>query len=233
MVLADYSKVKPVTMGNFVTRGYTYDGEVVRDARGFYEGIWVGYAKLTPTLQTVLDVKVSSNRKIHDPSQFNWKPLVLPQGARVSYAGIRLPRAYDDSRGYVRGYLPKGATIAGTTGENLKVSYDATSYRHATAAPVLACANSLYTPNSFAVAGRAGAAEAAPSLFADLTADTTVKLYVSNAGNTAAGTGIRLGGTTKPNSYAYIVVEVGWTAPSIPGLLENFGLPYDGAELYF
>jgi hypothetical protein len=236
MTLADYTKVKPVALGNFITRGYTYDGEVVRNARGFYEGVWVGMAKLTPNLQTTLDVKVPSNRKIRDDLKYNWKPLILPQGARVSYAALRLPKAYQEGVGRVPGHLGRGITIAGTTGENLKVSFDATNYRFAGTTPLIASANSAFAPNSYAIAarGNAGDDEAAPSLFTTLTADTAVKLFVSNAGNTAAGTGIRLTGAgIQPTEFAFVLVEVGWFAPSVPGYLENLSLPYDGAELYF
>lgn len=236
MTLADYTKVKPVTLGNFISRGYTYSGEVVRNARGFYEGVWVGMAKLTPTLQTTLDVKVPSNRKIRDDLKYNWKPLVLPQGARVAYAALRLPKAYQEGIGKVPGHLGRGITIAGTTGENLKVSFDATNYRFVGTTPLIASANSAFTPNAYAIAARAntGDDEAAPSLFTTLTADTTVKLFVSNAANAAAGTGIKLAGTgIKAGEYAFILVEVGWFAPALPGYLENLGLPYEGMELNF
>jgi len=233
-MLIDLSKVKPITLGNFVTRGYTWDNEVVRTAAGAYEATWHGLARLTTTNAVELEVKAKSGRKIHGDRRYSWKPLVLPQGAVVTYAALRLPRMYDEKGSRVVGHLANGWTIVGTTGENLKIGYDATGYRHLTTAPVVASANNAHAANGVAIAARGSALDAAaPSLFTTLTADTPVKLYVSNAGNTAAGTGIRLGGTAKSTDFAFIVVEIGWRAAAAPAMLENLGLPYSGDELYF
>ncbi|NJL10941.1 MAG: hypothetical protein HC908_14300 [Calothrix sp. SM1_7_51] len=126
---------------------------------------------------------------------------------------MRLPRAAALGNEPVYGIdLPRGCTMIGTTGENLKVS-PTTVTTHTVVSPIITSANNAYSPNSQAVLSRAsGVADAAaPSLLTTVIgAPFTLQVSCSNAGNTAAGNGIRL---SQAGAHAFIYARIIYSLP--------------------
>ena len=195
---------------------YSYDNQGVVDFRGNASQRVLGIAKLTDTLQTAIPIYIPSGKK--DQSKYPDKLLVIPSGAQVNYLGMRLPGYYYQTP-EAYGYLPAGVTIVGTTGEKVKISpTSGTTYTQL--APAITAASSAYTPDATATAYRGiGVADAAsPSILRTLGSDTTLQVTVSNAGDTAVGTGIKLSAT---GAIAHIVVEVYYSYAKTPAYFDD------------
>lgn len=153
----------------------------------------LGYAEITSTLQTSIDIRVPSHKR--DVSD---TPLILPSGAIVYYIGFRTPNV---------------ALIA-TTGEKLKVAA-----AHTDTAPVLTAASNAIAANS--------TARSAASPYASLSAPlgtlggaTQYRLLCSNAGDTAAGTGVRVA-----SGVQRAVVDICYLLIADPSRIEQLGYP--------
>lgn len=162
-------------------------------------------APITDTLQTVIPLKVPPVKPPTMSSVYPEVPLVIPVGAQIQRVDFRLPRSVNPGEEYVYGIdLPKNCTIVGTTGENLKVS-PASGTTHTVIAPLLTSVSNTYTPGAGVVLQRAsGQVDAAsPSLITTVSGSPlTLQMSVSNAGNTAAGNGIRLS-SAKATAFIY------------------------------
>jgi hypothetical protein len=151
----------------------------------------LGYALITTTLQTSIDIKVPSHKRDVDDTL-----LIIPSGAQVYYIGFR---------------TPKDVALVGTTGEKLKVGT-----AHTDTAPVLTVASSAIAANSIAKA----AATPYDSVLATLGSATQYKLFCSNAGNTAAGTGVKVATGTQR-----VIVDVCYLLSADPSRNEQLGYP--------
>lgn len=203
---------------------YSYDNQGIVDFRGVTSQRVLGIAKLTDTLQTSIPIYVPSGKK--DQSKYPDKLLVIPSGSQVNYLGFRLPGYYYQTP-EAYGYLPTGVTIIGTTGEKVKVS-PTTTTTYTQLSPSIVSASSAYTPDATATAYRGiGVADASsPSILRTLGADTTLAINVSNAGDTAVGTGIRLSTT---GAVAHIVVEVYYSYAKTPSYFDEI---MAGGDIY-
>lgn len=174
----------------------------------------VAIAILTDTLQTTIPLNVIAPGK---PNTLQGKyppvPLSIPVGGQIDRVDFRLPQALLPQEEYIYGlHLPKNCTIIGTTGENLKVS-PTSGTTHTVTAPVITSASNAYTAGGSAVLSRAaGVVDAAsPSLLTTVSGSAlALGVAVSNAGNTAVGTGIRL---SQAGAIAYIYARVCYTIP--------------------
>ena len=194
---------KPLSYGNIVGLpcAWTYDG--VRDFAGLERKLVYARARVTDALQSAIPLIIPSDRK--DQVSFPDRPFVLQAGDIINYVGIRLPGYQFVGEMDFYGQLPRGVTLVGTTGENLKVS-PTTGTTHTVTAPIITAANNAYPPDGAAQVARtpnAFADQAAPGMLSTLAADTTFQITVSNAGNTAAGNGIR---TSRTGVEAHILV---------------------------
>ncbi|MBO3463129.1 hypothetical protein G7B40_001445 [Aetokthonos hydrillicola Thurmond2011] len=165
-------------------------------------------AQLTSTLQNAIPLLVPYVKPNTQLSQYPDIPLQLPVGAQIQRVDFRLPRTptLGDASIYEID-LPKGCTIIGTTGENLKVS-PTSGTTHTVVAPVITCASSSYTPNASAVLQRQSgqADQSSPSLIQTVSGSAmTLQITVSNAGNSAAGNGIAL---SLSGALAYIYASI-------------------------
>lgn len=217
-----FTNFKPLSYGNVVgiPDAWTYDG--VRDFGGLERKLVYGRAKLTDTLQSSIPLVIPSDRK--DQVSFPDRPFTLLTGDIITYVGIRLPGYQIAGEQEFYGQLPKGVTMIGTTGENLKVS-PTTGTTHTVTTPVITAASNAYTPDSSAQIARvpnAMADQASPGLLTTLAADTTFQITVSNAGNTAAGNGIRLSATGKE---AHILVVMCVCSPMKMLRMEELNYP--------
>lgn len=211
MALINYSDVT-----GSVLRGHSDDRVNLHNGYQLVER--VGYAKITPTLQTNIPIFLPSSGQITEYLTVNPdKRLVLPVGAIVNSIAFRLPALETNLVTPQYGNLQPGATLIGTTGEFVKVAADNT---FTTTAPAIASAANAYTANSTAFANRSIAvpADAAASSLITVAATTNMSLVVSNAGNTAAGTGIR---TSAGNAFA--IVRVNWFEPMPAPTYEELG----------
>lgn len=213
---------KPLSYGNVIgiPSAWTFDG--VRDFDGYERKLVYGRAKITDALQSNLPLVIPSDRI--SQTEFPDRPFVLESGSIINYIGIRLPNypLVGEESG-VYGLLPRGATIIGTTGENLKVS-PTTGTTHTVTTPVITAANNSYPPDGSAQLARAPGQvdQASPSLIGTLAADTTFQVTISNAGNTAAGNGIRL---SRTGAEAFILVTMFVSSPMKPLRMEEINLP--------
>jgi hypothetical protein len=197
MATINYSDVTgPILNGRTADKVNLHTGYLLREA--------VGYAKIDTTLRTNISVYVPSSQaqtpgeSINSPDQL----LILPAGAVVARIGLRLPKI-DPNTTTQYGNLRKGATLIGTTGELVKVGYGTT---FTNTAPSIAAASSVYAPDATATVQR-GLAGADVTLSGLVTtgAATPVNLLVSNAGSSAAGTGIATSA-----GVAFAIVQVCW-----------------------
>ena len=203
---------------------YGYDNQAITDPRGIVHQKVLGIAKLTDTLQTAIPIYVPSGKK--DQSKYPDKLLVIPNGAQVNYLGMRLPGYYYQTP-EAYGYLPSGVTIVGTTGEKVKVS-PTTTTTYTQLSPAITAASSAYAPDATATAyrGVAVADAASPSILRTVGADTTLQVTVSNAGDTAVGTGIKL---STAGAVAYIVVQVCYSYAETPPYFDQI---MAGGDIY-
>jgi hypothetical protein len=200
----------------------SWSNEVVRRVDGYYESTTFGLAQISSTPQFAIPLIIPSNRKRQ--SAMPDRPMILPQGAIITFAGFRLPRFSPASGGGdFYGNLPTGCNIVGVTGENLKLS-PTTGNTHTVTAPAIAAVSNAFSPDASAKISRAyGAADAAsPSLLTTLSAATTFQISVSNSGNTAAGTGISL---SQSGAIAFIVAQISWIVDGDVLRLEDIGYP--------
>jgi hypothetical protein len=196
---------------------YGWGNEVI-DFGSVYRARWAGLAKVTTTLQTAIDILIPSNRKLRNTTDLAWKQMVIPNGAVVDSVSVRLPRVYPSTE--MNG-LPEdvaspywindtAATLVGTTGEHLKVAASGTNYSS--------------TDNQFTASGSAYTLDAVNTLdLSDtLGADTTYKVYVSNAASNAAGNGIRIS-STDSSVIGFILVEINWSCLPKASRIESYG----------
>ncbi|RUR77002.1 hypothetical protein PCC6912_39610 [Chlorogloeopsis fritschii PCC 6912] len=201
----------PLELGNAIFRGDAYQAaeQGILGADGRTYVTLLAIAKLTDTLQTSIPLQVVASSK-PNTLQGKYPPvnLSVPVGGQIHRVDFRLPLrgAAGDELQYGI-YLPKNCTIIGTSTDNLKVS-PTSGTTHTVTAPVIASASNSYTPGAGAVLSRAAgvADQASPSLLTTVSGSPLVlQLTCSNAGNTAAGTGIRLSQT---GAIAYAFARV-------------------------
>jgi hypothetical protein len=211
MSLIEYGAVTgPVLRGHSDDKINLHDGMMLNER--------VGYAKITNLLQTNIPIFLPGStesaeaRSIHPD-----KRLVLPVGAIVTSIALRLPRLETNVSTPQYGNLDIGATLIGITGEFVKVAADGV---FTTTAPSIVSVANLYTPNLAAAVNRnpAAPADVATSSLITVTAATSMSLVVSNAGNTAAGAGIR---TSSGDAYA--IVRINYLEPLPAPTYEDMG----------
>jgi hypothetical protein len=181
MGLINYSDVTgPILNAQTNDKVNLHTGYVLREI--------VGYAKLTPTLQTNIPILIPSNAQAAGELVTNPdRRLVLPIGAIVCRIALKLPRQ-DPNKTTQFGNLPIKSTLIGTTGELVKVGADNV---FTTTDPSIAAVANAYAPNAEKTVQRPlGIADAIPTGLITVSAATNMSLLVSNAGSTAAGTGI-------------------------------------------
>lgn len=202
-----------VAAGNVIFSGDSYrgvnQGEISPNGRIYVE--LVARGELTDVLQSSIPLRIFSTRPNSLQGQFPPQNLQVPVGGQITRVDFRLPRQPSQGDEPIFGVdLPRNCTLVGTTGENLKVS-PTTGSTHTTTAPVIAAANNSYTPNSQAVLSRPdGVADAAGLLTTVSGSPLVLQATVSNAGNTAAGSGIRLSQT---GARAFIFARVIFSLP--------------------
>ncbi|MFN6460849.1 MAG: hypothetical protein RMZ41_003250 [Nostoc sp. DedVER02] len=187
---------QPLFPGNQTNFLSWFRGERVE----FMPKVWayhaMGYALITTAPQTQIDIFVPSHsRDISD------LPLIVPAGARVYWISLR---------------VPKPITLVGTTGDRLKVGT-----AHTDVNPNIAVASSAIAGGSSAQAAAVPFDTLAAPL-GTLGGSTQYRLYCSNAGNTAAGSGISVASGVNP-TLSRVVVDVCYLVPGIPSRLENLG----------
>lgn len=185
-------------------------------------------AKLTDALQTTIPLYVAAAKPVYLKDMYPDVPLTVPVGAQIQRIDFRLPGAANVGGDTNNGiYLPKNCTIIGTTGENLKVS-PATGTTQTTTSPLITCSNNLYTANTGAILQRASGQvdQVSPSLLQTVTGTPlTLQITVSNAANTAAGTGIKL---SAEKATSFIYAHVVYRLDGDPIKPWNFELPMSG-----
>lgn len=206
----------PIEIGNSFTYGDWYQGneQAVTLPNGRLALSVVAIATITDTLQSTIPLLVQAPGKpLPLQGRFAPRPLVIPVGGQIDRVDFRLPQPLLPQEEYIYGvHLPKGSTIIGTTGENLKVS-PTSGTTHTVTAPAIVSASSSYTPGASAVLSRgAGVADAgSPGLLTTVSGSPlTLGIAVSNSANNAAGNGIRL---SLPGAIAYIYARVAYTVP--------------------
>lgn len=217
-------------LGNVISSGdaYNQDGQFVRSLDGRRIFHTTGTGLLTDTLQTAIPVLIYPPRNKEIASTFPNKNIVLPIGAQILSASLRLPSARIPGHQIQWGaQLPTGCTIIGTSTNVLKVSFGSNNTFAANATASIASANNIYALGaSNRISRGAASADNANGILNTLAAVSTINLVVDNAANDAAGTGIRLSVT---GQKAIIAVDVIWALPAnavqfneIPNLSENF-----------
>jgi hypothetical protein len=183
-----------------------------RDAVNLHNGYYlreaVGYAKITQTPQTNIPVYLSSQAQAGGELVTNPdKLLVLPAGAIILRHALRLPKlsptTANQSNPIQYGDLRPGSTLIGTTGDLVKV---APANTFTSTDPKITCVDNTYAPDASATVQRGnGVADIPTSSLVTLGAATPISVVVSNAGSTAAGTGIS---TSLGDAFA--IVQVCW-----------------------
>lgn len=215
-----------IELGNVIFSGDDYKLQGIRSPGGRVFIRQIGVAKLNDTLQTAIPLQViawGQPKPLHCDS-YPPKPLKVPVGAQIERVDFRLPLAsIPGGEDFAGIYLPRSCTIVGTTGENLKVS-PTTGTTHTVTSPVLTAANNAYTPGAGAVTQRQSgqADQVSPNLIRTVSgSDLTFQITVSNAGNTAVGTGIRLS-QTKAEALIYAQIIYSIDGEAIMQANENF-----------
>lgn len=204
--------------GNVISGGdysqYLIQGVDLRDGRRGFKV--AGVAKVTSSPQTVLDVRIYPPRNVNVREDYPPIPIVLPLGAEILSASLRLPsyKVQDEFFQYGK-HIPQGCNIVGTAGDVLKVSFTGantiTLFATAKTAAITCGANGRYVPfDNNRIARRNATADDATGILNTLTAPQTINLVVANAANTAAGTGISL---SVANESALIPVDVLFALP--------------------
>ncbi|MBW4674675.1 MAG: hypothetical protein KME52_11795 [Desmonostoc geniculatum HA4340-LM1] len=185
---------QPLLPGNQTNLLRWFEGERLEFFPKIHAYHALGYALITSTLQTSIDIKVPSHKRDVDDTL-----LIVPSGAQVYYIGFR---------------TPKDVALVGTTGEKLKVGTV-----HTDTAPVLTVASSAIAANSIAKSAATPYDTLAAPL-GTLGSATQYKLLNSNAGNTAAGTGIKVATGTQR-----LIVDICYVLAADPSRLEQLGYP--------
>jgi len=214
---------KPLHFGNIVGVLDAWVGNGIIDYNGCERKSVYALGRLTSTLQTAIPLFIPSWKR--DQVTFPDRPLIIPTGVTINRVSIRMPEYGNLFEGVSPyGLLPQGCQLVGTTGENIKVSPATGGTTHTVTSPLLTAANNLYTPDSFStVWRRSGVADqAAPSWITTTTAPVTPQITVSNAGNTAAGTGIRL---SVANAVAFVICWFDLEIDATPRRIREIELP--------
>lgn len=214
---------KPLSLGNINGLPDSWVGNGIRDFDGAERKLIFAIAKLTDTLQSAIPLILPSWRK--DQTTFPDRPLVIYPNVVINYVALRLPEAGNPYEGASPwGLLDQNATIIGTTGENLKVSPATGGTTHTTTAPAIACSSNAYPADAFATVFRKSGVvdQASPSWIQTTGGAITPQITVSNAGNTAAGNGIRL---SKAGAIAFIGVWFALESDMAPPRLREVELP--------
>lgn len=153
----------------------------------------IGYALVTATNQVQIDVLVPSH--VRDVSDL---PLIVPTGATVYYIGFRTPAS---------------VALLGTSGERLKIG---TAHTDVNPNIAFAAGNNIAANSSARIAATPYDTPAAP--LGVLGAATQYRLFCSNAGNTAAGTGVRVATGTQR-----VIVDVCYLLAGDPSRIEQLG----------
>ena len=205
------NRIDPANVSQQPLYGWAMQSAMLEKGIDTYQ--FAGWAKLDTTLRNEIEIVLPSHQRRKAD-----KPFTIPSGATIYRIGLRLPRSLRADEDTKYGILPRGATIIGTTGENLKVA--STTAGHTAASPAIVAANNSYLPNSSAVLC-VNEWQALTGQLATLGADTTFKLYCSNAGNTAAGNGIRVS-----SGEAFVIAEICFKMASEALDFERTGYPY-------
>lgn len=189
---------------------YQPDDQYIKDGFGRKLYRQIGLAILTDTYQTSLPVIIRAPRNKELASSYPDTNIVLPIGAQVVSASLRLPSA--ETQPYTRlwgAQLPTGVTIQGVSTDVLKIAFAVNGFAAAKTASI-AAASSVYALGAASRISRGWATADDSSGILNTVASSakTVRLYVDNAANDAAGTGIRL---SQAGAYAGIVVDIMWT----------------------
>lgn len=211
MGIINYSDVTgPILNNRTNDKVNLHNGYVLNEA--------VGYAKIDTTLRTSISVYVPSSQSQTPGESVNApdRLLILPIGAIVTRIALRLPKI-DPNKTTQYGNLRTGATLIGTTGELVKVGFGTT---FTSTAPSIAAASSVYAPNASATVQRGnGAADVTLSNLITISGSAApVNLLVSNAGSSAAGTGIATSA-----GVALAIVQVCWFEPQAAPSYEDLG----------
>jgi hypothetical protein len=150
----------------------------------------IGYAEIDTTLRTQIDILVPSHKR--DVEDL---PLIVPNGAKVYYIGFRTP----------------DVALTGTTGNLLKVGTALTDVT-----PNIAVASNVIAASSTAKS----VATPFDSVLATAPGATQYYLLCSNAGSTAAGTGVKVAEGKKR-----VVVDICYLTVAEPSRLEQLGYP--------
>ncbi len=211
--------------GNAISSGSDYyyleQSIDMLDGRRAYRVRGVGL--LTPTPQTAIAVNLYPpfNRELR--VDYPVIPLTIPINAEVMSAAIRLPMEQPQGSTFNWGQmLPRGAGILGTSTDVVKLGLSsqtaATAFAAASTASIT-CSASRYAANSGNRLSRKQAtADSATSILNTMGAAANLMIFVSNAANTAAGSGISLTGTT---DSSLIAAEVIFCLPDDPLLMEE------------
>lgn len=199
-----------VYSGNVIAPGDPYEGsqQSVLLGNGKRQVTATGIGILTDTLQTQIPVKIYPARNKELASDFPLLDIVIPVGAQIVNASFRLPSARITGWQYEWGkQLPAGCTIVGTSTDVLKIAFAQNGFA-ANATASLASASSAYTigGTGFITRNRGVADNASGILNTISGSPVTARLYVDNAANNAAGTGIRLSQTGATAAIAVKVV---------------------------
>lgn len=187
------NRISPANMSQRPLYGWANQCCVLEPGLDSYQ--YVGWGQITTVPKNEIDLVLPSGQKFRAD-----KPFVIPAQATIYRMSVRLPSTTAPTLQYTYGMLEEKATLVGVTGENLKLA--STTAAHTTTAPVITAVANAYAPNGAAVlASNEWGALAAP--LGTTGAATPFKVYVSNAGNTAAGTGISVS-----KGSAFVLVEI-------------------------
>lgn len=200
-----------VYSGNVIAPGDPYEGsqQSVILGNGKRRVSLVGVGILTDTLQTQIPVKIYPARNKELSSDYPLIDIVIPVGAQIVAASFRLPSARIAGWQYEWGkQLPAGCTIIGTSTDVLKLAFARNGFSTANTAS-LASASSAYTigGTGFITRNRGVADNASGILNTVSGSPVTASLWIDNAANNAAGTGIRL---SQAGATAAIAVKVAY-----------------------
>lgn len=192
---------KAIFPGNWVMPLSSFQGQAVvaHPGRIYYHR--VGYAKIT-TGATSWDIIIPSpDKRTDDKPRADITGLVVPTGAYLYHIGLRVLDARKDVS---RGTATSG--LSATTGDLLKVSSALTTTAASQGATSAAGSTVAAASSTFAPSAAAGTTAHFVGGITQLTSDITLKLYVTNSGNTAAGSNVS---STLTNG-SYVICEAAW-----------------------
>lgn len=205
-----------VQAGNVIHFGDAYQDELqgvdLYDGRRFYRVTGAGV--LTSTPQTIIPIQVQPAWSKEARDLFPVGKIVLPAGAEILSASIRLPFAKptDGMLGWGR-HLPTGCTINGTATDVLKVSFEGgstiTTFAAAKTANLVCQTGGRWNLGAGnRISRRQATADDSSGILNTLSSAQTVNVVVANTGNTAAGAGISL---SVAGVTALVAVDVYYT----------------------